>query len=161
MKCAPCEILNLRFANAEFHGRMSRRLGLDVCDEQTCHFCFTIMDRFGAHAKCCMGGGDRVHVHSETRNTLYKQAQAADTRLVLEAPGIIREGTRNTNTRRPVNVFLNSRASVKTNRIRPLPKVALNIRVICPQASTHLEAAAAQGAGAASSYTAEKGSTTT
>ena len=47
------------------------------------------MDRFGAHAETCMGGGDKVTTHNCTRDTIHQQAQAANIASQLQAAGVL------------------------------------------------------------------------
>ena len=66
----PCSAFDQKLTNEEFKGRMARRLGFEVCEEGPCPFCFQAMDRFGAHAESCMGGGDKTLRLREALHTL-------------------------------------------------------------------------------------------
>jgi hypothetical protein len=72
----PCQAIGTRLSGEEFRSRMGRRLGIEICEETSCPLCFETMDKFGAHAESCMGGGDAVARHNESRDTLHKQAKA-------------------------------------------------------------------------------------
>ena len=89
LEAPPSRAQDTRFTNEELHTRVGRRLGIKICEECTCPFCFAPMDGFGAHAETCMGGGDKVTTHNCTRDTIYKQAQAANIAPQLEAAGVL------------------------------------------------------------------------
>ena len=53
----PSRALDFRLSNAEVRSRVGRRLGVQLCEEAPCPFCWGIMDRWGVHAECCTAGG--------------------------------------------------------------------------------------------------------
>ena len=58
--------MGTRLTNDEFQSRVKRRLGIEICEERPCPYCFQIMDKFGAHAESCMGGGDKTVMHNQS-----------------------------------------------------------------------------------------------
>ena len=81
----PSRVLDTRMTNPEIRSRVGRRLGVALCEEMACPFCFCTMDKWGAHAECCMSGGDKTAAHHCTRNRLYIHARGAGSVPVLEA----------------------------------------------------------------------------
>ena len=54
-----------------------------------CPRCDGILDRYGDHALCCSGGGDRTRRHNLLRNLAYHAAAAANLNPELEKPGLL------------------------------------------------------------------------
>ena len=86
---APSRGLDMLLTNEEVSSRVGRRLGVAICEEQTCPFYFGIMDRFGIHAESCMAGGDKTAAHHCVRNDVYHHAGRGNTGPVLEAAGVL------------------------------------------------------------------------
>ena len=154
---APSRGLDMLLTNEEVSSRVGRRLGIAICEEQTCPFCFGIMDRFGIHAESCMAGGDKTAAHHCVRNDVYHHAGRGNTGPVLEAAGVLDMlGVQDAQGRlgeRPADVLLCSAQGVRTGiGARGRPRVALDIGIVCPQAASHLEAAAMEIVGAAEEY---------
>ena len=68
-----------------------RRLRLPVWDQDSaCGLSGEILDRWGDHALCCGGGGDRVLRHNAIRNTVCSAvAEFTSVSLELEKPGLL------------------------------------------------------------------------
>ena len=49
LSAPPSRALDFLLTNAEVRSRVGRRLGVQVCEETTCPFCFGIMDKWGIH----------------------------------------------------------------------------------------------------------------
>jgi hypothetical protein len=116
------------------------------------------MDKFGAHAESCMGGGDAVARHNESRDTLHKQAKAGGTRPELEKTKLLAGLNRNNNLggRRPADTLLHSTGGIHTARGRQMGKIALDVGFVNPQAASHIHNAASESLGAAKAYTQHK-----
>ena len=162
LEAPPSKAQDFRFTNEELRTRVGRRLGISICEECACPFCFQPMDRFGVHAETCMGGGDKVTTHNCTRDTIYKQSQAADIAPELEAMGVLSGGgggidgatERGDRRRRPAEVLCCRAQDVRTGNGggRGRAKVALDVGIVCPQAPGHLRDAASDTLGAAEAY---------
>ena len=61
----PSRALDLQLSNDVVRSRVGRRLGVELCEEGPCPFCFQTMDRFGAHAEACMCRGDQATSYNE------------------------------------------------------------------------------------------------
>ena len=57
----PSRVQDMLITNAEIHSRVGRRLGVALCEEMACPFCFCTLDKWGSHAESCMSGGIRQH----------------------------------------------------------------------------------------------------
>ena len=111
-----------------------------------------------------MGGGDKVTTHNYTRDTIYKQAQAANIAPQLEAAGVLAgepgesggaAGEQSGDVRRrPADVLVCRAQDIRTGNGggRGRAKVALDVGIVCPQAPGHLRDAAAGELGAAEQY---------
>ena len=53
----PSRVQDMRMTNPEIRSRVGRRLGVALCEEMGCPLCFCTLDKWGAHAECCVGGG--------------------------------------------------------------------------------------------------------
>ena len=122
------------------------------------------MDRFGVHAECCTAGGDRTYGHHTVRNDLYAQAKRGLGSAVLEAKGVLdvlqceQGGAGSGRGReRPADVLLAQARDVRTGASGVVTgKVALDVGIVCPQASGHLSEAAGEQLGAAERYARHK-----
>ena len=85
----PSQALDTQLSNPAVRSRVGRRLGIRICDEGSCPFCFQMMDRHGAHAEACMGGGDKVITHNECRNTIFSHAKRGGAMPELEKGGVV------------------------------------------------------------------------
>jgi hypothetical protein len=74
----PSRVQDTRMTNPEIRSRVGRRLGVALCEEMACPFCFCTMDKWGAHAACCMSGGDKTATHHCIRNSLYIHASGRE-----------------------------------------------------------------------------------
>ena len=156
----PCRGLDFLLTNEEVRTRVGRRLGCELCNEGPCPFCLGVMDKSGVHAGRCMGGGDKTFAHHSVRNDIYVHAKIGSTGPVLEAAGVLStlgfegEGRVTANRERPADVLLCRSQDIKVGRCRGgfMGRVALDVGIICSQAASHLEAAAAEVCGAAEEY---------
>jgi hypothetical protein len=148
----PCQTLGTRLTS-----RMGRRLGLEICEERACPLCFQVMDSFGSHAESCMAGGDAVARHNETRDNVHRQAKLAGTRPELEKAKLLAGlGTQRDLGRRPADTLLHNAGGIRTARGRHMPRVALDIGVVNPQAPAHMQGASRATLGACTDYTQQK-----
>ena len=154
----PSQALGTRMSGEEFRSRMGRRLGIEMCEEKPCPLCFQTLDRFGAHAEGCMGGGDAVARHNENRDTIHRQAKAAGARPELEKARLLAGVGRvaDLQGRRPADTLLHNPGGIHTARGRPMARIALDVGFVNPQATGHLRHAAAESLGAATLYTKQK-----
>ena len=153
----PSGALDTRLSNEEFSSRVGRRLGVELNEEGHCPFCFQVMDVFGAHSECCMAGGDRVLLHNEQRDTLHRQAGAAGARPELESSGLLAGlGEPGLAGRRPADTLLCSAVGVRTAKGRRLPRVAVDLGFVCPQATSHVVRAGEESLRTATDYTERK-----
>ena len=148
----PSRVQDMRMTNPEIRSRVGRRLGVALCEEMACPFCFCTLDKWGVHAECCMSGGDKTAAHHCIRNRLYIHARGAGTVPVLEAadvlnvlgiPGVEGEGVGGGNTRnqeRPADVLLCRAQDVRVGAAggAAVGRVALDVGIVCPQAAVHL-----------------------
>ena len=157
LDAVPSRGLDMLLTDEEVSSRIGRRLGVAICEEGSCPFCFGILDRFGIHAECCMAGGDKTAAHHCVRNDLFRHAGRGNTGPVLEAAGVLdmlgEGGAQGRSTERPADVLLCSAPEVRTGvGARGRSRVALDIGIVCPQAASHLVAAATEVVGAAEEY---------
>ena len=81
--------------------------------------------------------------HNEQRDTVHRQAAAGGARPELKSEGLLAAlGEPGVSGRRPANTLLCAAMGVKTARHRRLPRVALDMGFVCPQALGHLVGAA-------------------
>ena len=85
----PCLALDLNLTNAEIRSGVGRRLGVTLCEEGPCPFCFGVMDKWGIHAETCTAGGDKTMGHHIVRNDLFAHGRRAHAAPVLEAAGVL------------------------------------------------------------------------
>ena len=85
----PSRVQDMRMTNPEVCSRVGRRLGVALCEEMACPFCFCALDKWGAHAECCMSGGDKTAAHHCVRNRIYIHARGAGAVPVLEAADVL------------------------------------------------------------------------
>ena len=167
----PSRAQDMRMTNPEISSRVGRRLGAQICEERACPFCFATLDKWGAHAECCMSGGDKTAAHHCVRNRVYTHSKNAGAIPVLEAAGVLdvlaiqdshgigREAANHAghNRERPADVLLCRAQDIRVGSGggAAVGRVALDIGIVCPQAAVHLSAAQSQ-LGAAESYTLTK-----
>ena len=150
-------------SHAEVRSRVCRRLGKEVCDEGPRPLCFGVMDRWGVHAECCMGGGDKTEIHHCVRNRLYRQSRFANFGPQLEKGvdrvlGLDSDGRENDRGReRPADVLLVRARDLHTGvQGRVEGRVALDVGIVCPQSASHRAIAARENLGAAEAYVRHK-----
>ena len=102
-----------------------------------------------------MSGGDKTVTHNKIRDDLYLQARKARTAPQHEAVGIARllglEVGRETQER-PADVLLCRAQDIRTGGSAGAGKVALDVGIVCPQATCHLADASQESLGAAEKY---------
>ena len=54
----PSCALDTQLSNAEAQYGVGRWLGVELCEQAPCPLCLGVMDKWGAHCKSCMSGGD-------------------------------------------------------------------------------------------------------
>ena len=144
-----------QLSNGEVQHGVARRLGVPVCDEHACPFCLGVVDKWAAHCESCMGGGDKTVNHNEVRDDIYAQAKRSHLAPQLEAMGVSSllglEQARDTRER-PADVLLCRAQDIIVGTGGGAGRVALDIGIICPQATCHLENAAQEKVGAAEAY---------
>ena len=74
-----------------FRTSMQRRLRMPIWDaDSACGLCGETLDRWGNHALCCGGGGDRVRRHNAVRNIVCSAvAEYTSVSPELEKPGLL------------------------------------------------------------------------
>eukprot|EP00973_Karenia_brevis_P031395 4331302-Karenia_brevis.AAC.1 len=134
--------------NAEIHSRVGRRLGAVLAEERPCPFCLGVIDRFGIHPEVCTGGGDKTAAHHCVRNDLHVHSKRGAVNPVLEAGGVLDSlGLQEDrpNRERPADVLLCRAQDVQTGTGgMGNAKVALDVGIVCPQATSHLGDAASE-----------------
>ena len=53
----PNRALDFKLTNAEIKSRVGRRLGVQLCEECPCPFCFGVVDKWGINPESCTAGG--------------------------------------------------------------------------------------------------------
>lgn len=113
-----------------FRTAVRRLLGLPVFPSPVpCPLCMQTMDIFGDHAVCCSGAGDLVVRHNRVRNIIFKLAEYGLMTPEMEKVGIL--GPTDDSKRRPGDV------SIRT--WGPTRGLAIDVAVICPFASCHMD----------------------
>ena len=85
----PSRAQDMLMTNVQMRSRVGRRLGVALCEEMACPFCFCTLDKWGCHAESCMSGGDKTATHHCIRNRLYIHAKGAGAVPVLEAADVL------------------------------------------------------------------------
>ena len=113
-----------------FRTSVRRLLGLPVFPSPvSCPLCMQTMDVYGDHAVCCSGAGDLIVRHNRVRNIIYKLAEHGLMAPEMEKVGIL--GPTDESKRRPGDV------SIRT--WGPSRGLAIDVAVICPFASCHID----------------------
>ena len=55
-----------QLSSGEVQHGLARRLGVPLCEEHACPFCFGVVDKWGAHCESCMSGGDKTVNHNNS-----------------------------------------------------------------------------------------------
>ena len=157
LDAAPNRNLDMLLTNQEVSSRVGRRLGVAICEEGPCPFCFGIRDKWGIHAESCMAGGDKTAAHHCVRNDIFLHAGRGNTGPVLEAAGVLgvlgMQQGQERRGERPADVLLCRAQGVRTGLGAPgHARVALDVGIVCPQAAAHLGAASVESVGAAEEY---------
>ena len=74
--------------NVEIRSRVGRRLGVALCEEVACPFCFCTLDKWGYHAECSCQGVIKQQP-TIVSDTLYIHATGAGAVAVLEAADVL------------------------------------------------------------------------
>ena len=151
----PNIVFDNQLSNAEVQYGVGRRLGVELCSQGPCQFCLQVMDKWGAHCESCMAGGDKTVNHNGVRDDIYFQAKRAHTLPQLEATGItsllgLQVGNEIRN--RSADVLLVRAQDIQAGTGGNAGRVALDVGIVCPQAASHLGAAAGEVLGAAEQY---------
>ena len=82
---------HVMFRSPLFRTALRRRLRMPIWDSDTaCGLCGEVLDRWGDHAICCSGGGDRVLRHNAVRNIVCSAvSEFTSVSPELEKPGLL------------------------------------------------------------------------
>ena len=88
----PSPTRDLVFSDIAFSDIVSIRLGVPIFGEDLgCVYCYQSLDRLGHHIMGSMRQGNKYGIHNSLRNIIYRYADMAGLRPVLESTGLIAE----------------------------------------------------------------------
>ena len=132
---------------------LSLRLGLETLTSGgQCPFCHQAMDSLGHHSMTCMAGGARTRMHYTLRDSIYTVAERAGMRPRLEVAGLLP----NAEGRRPADILCVATPLLQQNSWRKYPRLALDIALVSPYATSAFNLGASGSGGAATAYAERK-----